>query len=738
MKAQWQQAKRVFQLAIELPPEQRKEFVHSQCTDEATSAQVLEMLHNHFEDSTFLASPFSPDENTDQISRDPLIGQTIDDYLVRQRIGKGGMGSVYEATQTDPKRSVALKVLRNDCAFDETTIQRFHNESEVLAKLQHPNIAHIYASGSFRDSEGSQPWFAMELIDGFTLNEYLRQTKLAEADKLEIFLQICDGVSHAHRRDVVHRDLKPANILIENTEASPRPKIVDFGIARITAGELARAGMTHTSAVLGSIDYLSPEQANLGSSQVDQRCDIYSLGIIAFEMLTGRLPHDRRSGTLTKVLNQIAVDPGIPLRKARRSFSRDLEVIIAKAIAPDLNQRYQTVEEFSGDIRRYLRNEPIRAMPPSIAYRVKKYVSRNQVLVLGTLATVIALTAGLVSSILIARQATKSATEAQYQARKAVAVNSFITNDFLGQLLNSIGKRDATEPIELESLIASASSRVGQMFEDEPLVEAAVRNEIGTIYYNTGSTEAATNEYSQALDLWQKGLGEDHPDTLKAVNNLAQALMASSRGKEPRTLELCTRAFEGRKRVLGMEHSATIASMNNLAQLYLSRDRPEEAEQLFLEGIRVIKGSTPDSMTTRITLEANLGTLYLRQKKTKEALAVHRSSYGQAKDFFGLTHPLCLKAGIRYVQSLDRDRQLELALSELEPIMLQYETVAENEPGALFIPLRLKARILRHKDQHELARQHLQRALDIAGQSPTKHAQEIRKIEKDMKRLARD
>ncbi len=741
MKAQereWQLAKRVFQHAIDLPADKQADYVQSQCTDEETCDQVLQMLRDHFDESDFLSSPFSIAESSDELSRDPLLGRSFGSFQIQQRIGKGGMGAVYEATQSDPRRQVAVKVLRHDNAIDDSTLRRFQNESEVLAKLQHPNIAHVYASGTFRDEEGVQPWFAMELVNGFTLKQFLRQADWSEKQKLDLFLRICDGVSHAHQRGVVHRDLKPENILVKDSSSPPQPKIVDFGIARIAAGSTSGSTMTKTQAVLGSIDYLSPEQVNFENDQLDHRCDIYSLGVVFFEMLTGKLPHDRRSGSLAEVLSQIQFDPGFRLRHIDRRYSKDLEVIVSKALDPDRNRRFQTVEELSGDLRRYLRREPILSHPPSAIYRLTKYISRNKVLVGGAATTILALAIGLVTYANIAQRANKSAADAKYEARKAVAVNSFITNDFLTRLLHNVRSEDSSGPIELNKLIEAASSRIGTMFSNDPLLEAAVRNEVGTIYYNVRSFEEAAGEYSQALELWENGLGAEHPDTLKAVNNLAQANMGASLGTEPRTLALCVRAFEGRQKVLGMQHEATIHSLNNLAQLYVSQKKYQEAERLFVTGLDAIEGASAKTLATKLTLAANLGTLYVSMGRMDEALQLHEQSFESAKQVFGMNHPLCLQTGIRYVQTLEKANRYEDAAEELQPILNEYEKISQSDLSAMFLPLRLHARILRRQGEPELARGKLNQALNLARESPEKYDLDIRKIKRDLRRLDRN
>ena len=517
-------------------------------------------------------------------------------------------------------------------------------------------------AGSFKSESGIQPWFAMELVQGSDLREFQKKHSLIREQKLRLLLAVCDAVSHAHSKGIIHRDLKPSNILIpEETydggvQDVPHPKIVDFGIAR-AAESNRNATVTHS--ILGTLDYLSPEQVSNQRFELDHRCDIFSLGVVGFELITGRLPFDRKSGSITDVLVRIGADETSNFKKSSLDdLPSDLLTVLAKSLEFEPKRRYQTVQEFAEDIRRFLRSEPISARPPSALYRAAKFVRRNKVLVGGVTTTILALAAGLISYAVIASQARQAANDARYEARKAVVVNSFITNDFLTRLLNNTR---SSEPQSIEHLVDSATANIEKIYEGQPGIAAAVRNEVGTIYYNVNLFSKASEQYRISLELWEAELGSEHPDTLKAISNLAQTQLALGAASEPATEQHCRRAYEGRLKVLGVTDSATLRSLNNLAEALRAQKRLDEAERLYLFALEACDSQESIDRTTHVTILSNLGALSTAQGKTVHAIEFHRRSHETANQVFGSDHILALRSGIRYAQALDRAEQFAAA-----------------------------------------------------------------------------
>jgi serine/threonine protein kinase/WD40 repeat protein len=321
----------------------------------------------------------------------------IGGYRILRKLGEGGMGTVYEAEQRDPKRIVAVKTLQRWHA-SPSMIRRFRQESQLLGRLQHPGIAHIYEASihDARDGSPPLPYFAMELVEGLPLHRHLEEHKLSSRDRLALFLRIADAVAYAHQRGVVHRDLKPGNILVDN---EGQPKVIDFGIATNTDPNASTATLqTHTGQLVGTVPYMSPEQFGGKREDIDVRSDVYSLGVVLYEVLSGRLPHDVRSLSLPDAARVIRDDSHPRLGSICRECRGDLETIVNKALEKEADRRYGSVSEFAADIRRYLDHQPITARPPSTYDQLSKFARRNKSLVGGLVGVFVVLVAGIIST----------------------------------------------------------------------------------------------------------------------------------------------------------------------------------------------------------------------------------------------------------------------------------------------------------------------------------------------------
>ena len=741
MSERWQQSKELFALALEQPVAKRESFVRKQCDDSELVEHLLGLLAAHEQDPGFLQTPMGQNPSTDV--QDPLIGQRVGAFTVERLIGCGGSGAVYEASQLNPVRRVAVKFLRHDVPLPPNMLKRFENESKLLAKLNHRGIAHVYEAGKLPAERGGQPWFAMELIQGPNLSQQLIETHLNREGKLQLFLKICDAVSSAHSSGIVHRDLKPANILVqEDGTTGPlwsrlQPKVVDFGIAMMMQSEdLKTTLLTTASDILGTLDYFSPEQVVGGNANVDYRCDVYALGLILFEMLTGRLPHYRRSNSLVQVIGQIENENTLRLRDIDSGFSRELDVIVEKATRTQPSRRYESVSDFADDVRRLLANEPIHAKPPSAFYIGSKFLRRNRLLFSGITATLLALSIGLVLYAREAGVARESAEAANYEAEKAVAVSSYITNDFLTRLLAITRNPNQGDPQAVEKIVDESAVQIDSMFGNQPTIHAAICNEVGTIYLNIGAPIKAEEQYRRALELWENELGPIHADTLKAVNNLALAQMSS--GNNETTEQLLRRAVNGRIETLGESHMATLQSMNNLADFLRRRDRLDEAEKLFVEALSLEREHLGEADQTTMITTANLGSLYLSQDKVDQALELHQRAYDAASKTLGGDHRTTLQAGLRLVQTLDRAKLYDSALETMEPVLTHYLRMSKSNPELTIAPLRLKARVLRHMKRFDDAYAVLDAAFEIASTDPKKMERGLRKIDQDRRKVTRD
>jgi eukaryotic-like serine/threonine-protein kinase len=427
----------LFHQAADLAPEQRGAFLDKQCAgDPDLRAAVEELLHFDAKaqsDPDFLPSPAAAVRAALPIPPEPGLPTFIGRYRILRRHGEGGMGTVYEAEQDNPRRTVALKVIRHGFVSTEF-LNRFKHEAQILGRLQHSGIAQVYEAG--RGTDG-QPFFAMEFIRGKPLDEYARSHSLDLRTCLELLAKICDAVQHAHEKGVVHRDLKPGNILVEE---SGQPKVLDFGVAHVTAADsLTTAGRTQAGQLLGTLGYMSPEQIAADPAGLDGRSDVYTLGVILFELLAKRLPYQLDRLPAHEAARVIQEQEPSRLGSIDTLYRGDVEIIVAKALEKVESRRYASAGELASDIRRYLRGEPILARPASALYQLRKFARRNKTLVAGVSGVIAALLVGTVVSILFALRAEENArvaeereriaTHESYRARIAAAVAAVSRHD---------------------------------------------------------------------------------------------------------------------------------------------------------------------------------------------------------------------------------------------------------------------------------------------------------------------
>lgn len=468
-------------------------------------------------------------------------------YRILRLLGEGGMGAVYEAEQDKPRRTVALKVIRAAWA-DPDLLRRFEQESQALARLQHPGIAQIYESGTADGGFGVQPYFAMEIIHGRPLGQFAAEQKLDTRRRLELMIRVCQAVEHAHQRGIIHRDLKPGNILVDE---SGQPKILDFGLARVTDSDAEATRQTDMGQVLGTLAYMSPEQTTGDPLGVDTRSDIYSLGVILYELLAGRAPYTvgRQIHEALRTIQE--VDP-TPLSGVNRAYRGDIETIVGKALDKHKERRYASAAELAADIRRYLDDEPIVARPPSTAYQVSKFARRHLALVGGVLAVFLALTLGVVVS-------TWQAVRARQESARATAMNDFMREMLTAANPDEEGSRDVT----VAELLTKASEKADHTLKGQPATEADARTLLGSTFGSLGKVDEAVKELQRAVALREQGAGANTRAHAETMSALGQALAA--RGDYATAIE----AHEKALRILaglGPEHvSMQVGELERIA-----------------------------------------------------------------------------------------------------------------------------------------------------------------------------
>jgi non-specific serine/threonine protein kinase/serine/threonine-protein kinase len=649
---------------------------------------------------------------------DTALPARIGRYRIVRLIGEGGMGAVYEAEQDQPRRTVALKVIKPGLASPEL-LRRFAQEAQALGRLQHPGIAQIYDAGTADAGYGSQPFFAMEFIRGAALREYADSRHLGLRARLELMVKICEAVHHAHQRGLIHRDLKPGNIIVDETG---QPKILDFGVARVTDSDTQVTLQTDVGQLVGTLNYMSPEQVLADPLDIDTRSDVYALGVILYELLSGRLPY-RISRRLPEAMQTIREEDPSRLSTIDRRYRGDIETIAAKALEKDKTRRYSSAAELAADITRYLKDEPIVAQPPTASYQLRKFARRHKALVGGVAAVFVVLVAGVVVSTWQAIRASRaeqaavqerdraaaagrlaveqrdrataaerSATSARDEAvaarsvavaaegqataerdravaekqradtesATAKAVSEFLQKNLFEQVTGG-SDRAATPDPSVSGALDRTAARIDGTFAGQPLVEAGVREAVGAAYMGLALWDEATMQFDRAVAIRRRVQGDEDADTLKALRQLV-AIDASQRRWGPAETRM-QQVLEVQRRRFGPDHPDTLQYTLDLAGIYLTWGKLEQAEPLAaraVEGRRRTLG--PDHKDTIGALTVQMA-IYAQAKKFADAQRVGEAAYASARRTLGEQDSLTIRLGASVQQmavqarAADRDER---------------------------------------------------------------------------------
>lgn len=586
----------------------------------------------------------------------PASTVVIGPYHLLERIGQGGMGEVWLAEQKHPvRRRVALKLIKAGMNTREI-VTRFESERQALALMDHPAIAKVFDAGS---TPQGMPYVVMEYVAGVPITEYCDKHRLAMNERLELFVQVCSGVQHAHQKAIIHRDLKPSNILVTQVDGKPVPKIIDFGVAKAISQRLTAETMfTHAGALIGTPEYMSPEQANSGSEDIDTRSDVYSLGVVLYELLVGALPLDLteiRDQAFFELLRRIreedAPRPSTKLRTSSehssvaarnrgtepaeldKQLKGDLDSIALKALEKERSRRYSSPSDLAGDIERYLHNEPVLAVPPSLAYRSGKFVRRHRLAVAASAVVALAVF-GLIASLVIgSARVARERDRANREAQAAERVSDFLVGAF------AISDPDESRgnKITAREVLDKGARQIETDLAGQPALQARLMSTMGKVYEGLGLYEPARQLLDKAIGLQKKTLGPDHQETLASQRMLARILQYQA--QYPAAEKLYSETLQKQERFLGSDAMDALRTKANLGSLYNEQGRYADAEKLLSETVKATTQASGQNSPETMSALHSLAIAYDGERQYAKEADIWEELYRLRSQTLGPDHP---------------------------------------------------------------------------------------------------
>ncbi len=671
----WQRLQSIFQQAVDLPSEEREAFLELVCEDNFQLKQELEAL---------LAADQTADSLNSLIQVEPagldedLIGTDIDEWRIIKSLGVGGMGTVFLAkrTQSDFQQLAALKLVKKGMdSFGVNT--RFQLERQILARLNHKNIAKLIDGGVTQDG---RPYFVMEYVDGSPIIEYCDNHRLGIKQRLELFRKVCDAVHYAHTNLIVHRDLKPSNIIV--TE-SGELKLLDFGIAKLLDDDQEQLA-TRTGLQIHTPAYASPEQL-LGDT-ITTASDVYALGILFYQLLTGRRPFEVRRTVkefrelvLTQqplkpsdAVTQLQRDPEhqlvietlsqhrrVGIQRLKRSIAGDLDTICLMALHREPQRRYTSASEFSSDIKRHLRGQPVAARPDSTLYRLSKFVQRNRAAVM--VASLAVLSIGLIT-LFYTDQLKQQRDIAVSERKKAEQVVQFVT----GLFEHAKPSRSLGEEVSARELLDEGARAIDYELLEQPVVQQTLRRVLGEVYYKLGDEKTAKTLLSDALEQQVNLLGTHHLDV--ATTQLVLALLLQDQGNYDKAEQLLTQSLKTKREILGDAHFDVVEVLSVFAYFEQMRGNYAQAEKYFKQGLATSKQLSQGDNVYLAKLTKQLGGFYRYMDRKAEAESLLRQALAmQERIYNGGPHP-DINSSKRELAALLRD---EYKFQESKQLYLQ-------------------------------------------------------------------
>jgi serine/threonine protein kinase/tetratricopeptide (TPR) repeat protein len=716
----------LFAAALDKPTEaDRFAFLDEACAGDAELRRRVEQLLASHERSRGI---LDREENAASIlgayrPELPLAAEQVvaGRFKLRRKLGEGGMGEVWVADQQEPvRRQVAIKVIQPG-RRSEPLLARFNQERQALALMDHANIAKVFDAGV----ASGRPFFVMEFIQGVPITQFCDDSRLSLRERLKLFLPICHAIQHAHQKGIIHRDLKPSNILVGLYDGKPVPKVIDFGVAKTIGPLLSEQHVsTEVGTLVGTLEYMSPEQADFNNLDIDTRTDIYALGVVLYQLLTGTVPfsyEQMRSTPFAEMLRTIQeVEPPrpsrlriadcglrIPERRAWFRFfnrqsaihnprSEELDWIVMKCLEKDRNRRYETPNALAMDLERYLVEEPVLAGPPSAGYRLRKFLRRNRGRVLAASLVLVALLGGIVGTTVglvravQARNAEAERAEGERLARemaekRLIQIEKGI--DLLASVFEDLDPRAEEKegrPLRVilgDRLVRAAAELEGEAV-GEPLMVAGLQDRLGLSLLRLGMAERAIGLFARSRATREAMLGADHRDTLSSMNNLARGYHDA--GKLHLALPLLEETLQRRRATLGNSHRDTLISMNNLASAYRDVNQPAKALPLLRETLELRKATLGLRHQETLTSMNNLAVGYWAAGQPEKTMPLHEKTLELRKAVLGPYHVDTLQSmsnlgsSYRYARKLDK----ALALHE-EAVRLCKSRLGADHPHTL-------------------------------------------------------
>jgi serine/threonine protein kinase len=706
--------KELFLAALDVAPEGRAAWLERECAADAGLREHLRlMLAAHDAPQSLLDRPAAPlaaslpHEGVGPTVDQPPAeapGTSIGPYKLLEQIGEGGMGTVWMAQQTEPvKRLVAVKVIKPGMDSKQV-VARFEAERQALALMDHPNIARVLDGGA---TGAGRPYFVMDLVKGVAITRYCDAHRLTPRQRLELFVPVCQAVQHAHQKGIIHRDVKPSNVLVALYDGKPVPKVIDFGVAKAAGQTLTdKTLVTGFGAIVGTLEYMSPEQAEVNQLDIDTRSDIYALGVLLYELLAGSPPFTRKEsdkGGLLEMLRVIreqeptkpsaklstadglptlAANRGTEPAKLTRLVRGELDWIVMKALEKDRARRYDTANGFALDVQRYLADEPVLACPPSAGYRLRKFARKHRGPLWAAATIAVLLVIGIVVSTW---QAVRATAAERAEAERLGQVQK--SKDILAGIFADLDIRriqQETEPLEAvlaQRLVNAAAQLEGEAVGD-PLLVADLQNRLGRTLLNLGYPQEAIGLCAKARDTRHAQLGADHPDTLDSMNNLGAAYQAV--GNLDLALPLYEETLKLRQARLGPDHPATLASMNNLASAYQAAGNLDLALPLYEETLKLMKAKRgPDHPDTLASMN-NLASAYQAAGNLGLALPLFEETLKLRQAKLVANHPDTLTSMNSLAWGYYAAGNLDLALPLYEETLkLRQARLGANHPDTL-------------------------------------------------------